>query len=194
MEILETVLHSFVNLAMLLFEYIGVAVITFSGIQGMVNYVRKAPDTRLMLAKGLAMGLEFKLGSEILRTVIVRNLNEIYIVAGIIALRAILTILIHWEIKNEETEKKVHAETAAALDTAADAAVAAAVPQAAVPDTAVHAAATAAIPQAAVPDTAVHAAAVAAVPQAAAAAVPDTAVHTAVTAADAASAAADAQH
>lgn len=104
MELLETLLHSFANLAILLFEYIGVGVITFAGIQGIVNYVRKAPDTRLILAKGLAMGLEFKLGSEILRTVIIRNIEEIFIVAGIIVLRAILTILIHWEIKNDKEE------------------------------------------------------------------------------------------
>ncbi|HIR26825.1 MAG TPA: DUF1622 domain-containing protein [Candidatus Choladousia intestinigallinarum] len=108
MEILENILHSFVNLAMLLFEYIGVCVITFSGIQGIVNYIRKSPDTRLVLANGLAMGLEFKLGSEILRTVIVRNLDEIYIVAGIIVLRAVLTFLIHWEIKNMENLDLVH--------------------------------------------------------------------------------------
>ena len=104
MEVLELFLHTFINLAMLLFEYIGVAVITYAGIQGMLNYIRKEPETRLILAKGLAMGLEFKLGSEILRTVVVRNLEEICIVAGIIALRATLTILIHWEIKNEQHE------------------------------------------------------------------------------------------
>lgn len=108
MELLESLLHSFVKLAMLLFEYIGVGVITFAGIQGIVNYIRRSPNTRLILAKGLAMGLEFKLGSEILRTVIVRNLEEIYIVAGIIVLRAILTVLIHWEIKNEEQESNLH--------------------------------------------------------------------------------------
>lgn len=108
MELLETILHSFVNFAMLLFEYIGVAVIAFAGIQGIVNYIRREPDTRLVLAKGLAMGLEFKLGSEILRTVIVRSLDEIYIVAGIILLRAVLTLLIHWEIKNEENEENLH--------------------------------------------------------------------------------------
>lgn len=111
MEILELFLREFVNLAMLLFEYIGVAVITFAGIQGIVNYVRRKPDTRLVLAKGLAMGLEFKLGSEILRTVIVRSLDEIYIVAGIIVLRAVLTILIHWEIGNERKEEQLHHES-----------------------------------------------------------------------------------
>ena len=59
-------------------------------------------DTKIYLAKGLAMGLEFKMGSEIMRTVVVREWKEIGIVAGIIALRAALTFLIHWEIKEEE--------------------------------------------------------------------------------------------
>ena len=44
----------------------------------------------------------FKMGSEILRTVVVREWKEIGIVAGIIALRAALTFLLHWEIKEEE--------------------------------------------------------------------------------------------
>lgn len=110
MEILETSLRSFVNLAMLLFEYIGVGVITFAGIRGLVNYIRCAPDTRLTLAQGLAMGLEFKLGSEILRTVVVRSLSEIAIVGSIIALRAVLTVLIHWEIKNEKADEAAAAD------------------------------------------------------------------------------------
>jgi len=53
------------------------------------------------------MGLEFKLGSEILRTVIVRTWQEILTVAGIIVLRAGLTLLIHWGIKNEEAQHEI---------------------------------------------------------------------------------------
>ena len=56
---------------------------------------------KLTLAKGLAVGLEFKMGSEILRTVIVREWEEIIVVAGIIGLRAALNFLIHWEIHEE---------------------------------------------------------------------------------------------
>ena len=51
------------------------------------------------------MGLEFKMGSEILRTVVVREWKEILTVAGIIGLRAALTFLIHWEIKEEVREE-----------------------------------------------------------------------------------------
>lgn len=104
LNMLHDVLNDMANIAILLFEFMGVGVLIFSGIQGMVNYIRRDPLTRLKLAKGMAMGLEFKLGSEILRTVIVREFSEILLVAGIVALRAILTFLIHWEIKNEEKD------------------------------------------------------------------------------------------
>lgn len=102
MELCHEVLNVIVEAAILLFEYIGVLIIIWSGICGIVQYVRKDPFTRLKLAKGMAMGLEFKLGSEILRTVVVREFSEILIVGSIILLRAALTFLIHWEIKSEE--------------------------------------------------------------------------------------------
>ena len=102
LDMLHIILENIVDGAILLFEFIGVGIIIFSGIRGFFLYIRRSPDTKLTLAKGLAMGLEFKLGSEILRTVVVRDWKEIGLVAGIIALRAALTFLIHWEIKEEE--------------------------------------------------------------------------------------------
>ena len=47
------------------------------------------------LCQSLALGLEFKLGGEILRTVMVRDWQEIGIVAAIITLRALLNFIIH---------------------------------------------------------------------------------------------------
>ncbi len=102
---MEWFLENIASIAILLFEFIGVLIIIWSGCNGFIKWLKKAGDTKVYLAKGLAMGLEFKMGSEILRTVIVREWKEIGIVAGIIALRAALTFLIHWEIKEEE---KVH--------------------------------------------------------------------------------------
>lgn len=119
MEFLHEMLTSVVDAAILLFEFVGVGIIIFSGLKGIINYVRHDSLTGLNLAKGMAMGLEFKLGSEILRTVIVRDISEIVTVAFIIALRAALTFLIHWEIRNEEAaahegEKEVAAKEKAA--------------------------------------------------------------------------------
>ena len=102
MEYLHTSLEVAVELGIMLFEWVGVAVLLVSGVLGVVHYVKRDPETRLKLAQGLAMALEFKLGGEILRTVVVRDLSEIALVGAIILLRAALTFLIHWEIKNEE--------------------------------------------------------------------------------------------
>ncbi|MBR1417718.1 MAG: DUF1622 domain-containing protein, partial [Synergistaceae bacterium] len=50
----------------------------------------------------IALALEFKLGGEVLRTVIVREWSELVILGAVILLRGALTFLIHWEIKTEE--------------------------------------------------------------------------------------------
>ncbi len=110
MEILHELLINLANIAITLFELIGVIIIIISGVKGVIGYLRNDPLTRLNLAKGMAMGLEFKLGSEILRTVIVHKFSEIVIVGAIVILRAALTFIIHWEIKNEEPELEEHME------------------------------------------------------------------------------------
>jgi len=87
-------------------EFIGVFVISYSCIRGFILYVinkLRFNDTliKIEIAKGLALGLEFKLGAEILRTVLVRTIDEIKVLGAIIILRIILTYVIHWEIKSE---------------------------------------------------------------------------------------------
>ncbi len=95
-------LDGIVGVAIHCFEFIGVVIIVAAGVKGLVQYIRRDPSVRLQLA----LGLEFKLGSEILRTVVVRELSEVALVAAIIAVRAALTFLIHWEIRIEEKTKE----------------------------------------------------------------------------------------
>lgn len=103
---LTTEMHSWleimVDIFVVVLEFMGLAVIAVSSVQAFSHWVKKDPSTRLHLAEGLAMSLEFKLGSEILRTVVVREMSEVMLVGCIILLRAALTFLIHWEIKNEK--------------------------------------------------------------------------------------------
>ena len=105
---MEELLNLLVSNAIHLFELVGVIVLIVAGIRGVINYIKHDPMVRLNLAKGMALCLEFKLGSEILRTVSVRDLSEIAIVGAIILLRAALTFLLHWEIKNEEAEAEAN--------------------------------------------------------------------------------------
>lgn len=105
-DTLNLILMVIADYAIILFEFVGVIILIVTGFRGIFDYVTRNPLTKLNLAKGMALGLEFKLGSEILRTVVIRELSEIGIVAAIIAVRAALTLLIHWEIKNEEEHTK----------------------------------------------------------------------------------------
>lgn len=113
MEALHAFLMAVVDVAILLFEFVGVVVIVLAGLRGIVGYFGRNPMTRLRLAQGMATALEFKLGSEILRTVVVREFSEILTVAAVIALRAALTFLIHWEIKNEEAHYELEENASA---------------------------------------------------------------------------------
>lgn len=106
-HVLETILENIISISIILFEFMGVAIIIWSGVRGFMKWLRHSDDTKIYLARGLALGLEFKMGSEILRTVIVRDWMEIVIVGGIIALRAALAFLIHWEIKQEEKTMEI---------------------------------------------------------------------------------------
>lgn len=102
---MEEVLEVLVNFFIVILEFMGLIVIVVTACKCFCNWLKKDPQTRLHLAEGMAMALEFKLGSEILRTVTVREMKEIYLVGAIILLRAALTFLIHWEIKNEKAEE-----------------------------------------------------------------------------------------
>ena len=91
-------------------EIIGIFVVFWSGIRGFWQYfqntfMRKKFDLQTNLAKGLAMGLEFKMAAEILRTVLIQSLDELYMLGAVILLRALLSILIHYEIRPHKKDK-----------------------------------------------------------------------------------------
>jgi uncharacterized membrane protein len=111
-HIFETVVH----FCILLIELAGTIVIVWSMFRGFIGFAKKDEDTRIQLAQGIMLGLEFKIGSEVLRSVIVTTWNELGTLAAIILLRSLLTLLLHWEIGEEEKREKEQAEKLAALE------------------------------------------------------------------------------
>jgi len=102
MEHIEQVFQTIVRIAILLIEITGMLVIVISMARGFFDYLQKKDCTRIELAQGIMLGLEFKVGSEVLRSVIVSGWNELGTLAAIILLRSLLTFLLHWEIDVEE--------------------------------------------------------------------------------------------
>ncbi|MCM1534116.1 MAG: DUF1622 domain-containing protein [Corallococcus sp.] len=90
-----------VNYLVLIIELIGIVVLVHAVISAVIGLFKRQKHTRLKLAEGIALSLEFKMGGELLRTVVVREWEELLILGAIILLRAALTFLIQWEIKIE---------------------------------------------------------------------------------------------
>ncbi len=98
---IELYLDFLVNLCTILLEFFGITVLVFTAVKSFFEWLKHDYNLRLNLAQGIALSLEFKMGSEVLRTVIVRDWAELGILGAVILLRGLLTFLIHWEIKKQ---------------------------------------------------------------------------------------------
>ena len=103
-EVLATVQQYFeyiIQWAIILCELIGVIMIALTAVRGMIAWIRKDRHARLIAAEGIAIALTFKMGGEVLRTVIVRQWQELLILGAIVLLRTIMSFIIHFEIRSE---------------------------------------------------------------------------------------------
>lgn len=133
LEQVENIFLVIVRASILLIELAGICVIVLSMVRGFIGFAKRDEGTRIELAKGIMLGLEFKIGSEVLRSVIVSGWNELGTLAAIILLRSLLTLLLHWEIGVEE-KRQEEQRRRAREDEAMAAASAAQAPAEATPD------------------------------------------------------------
>ena len=99
-ELLEVALDFMIPLC----ELMGLTVVAVSTFGAFFRYLRGlliggVRDIKFRLAEGLALSLEFKMAAEILKTVQVRSLSELAMLGVVIVLRALLSFLIHMEMR-----------------------------------------------------------------------------------------------
>ena len=82
-KFLEEVVHFAAQVGLTLTELVGIAILLITVGKSIVGYFRKDEHIRLDLAEGIALALEFKLGGEVLRTVIVRDWTEMAILGAV---------------------------------------------------------------------------------------------------------------
>ncbi len=103
----EHILHNVAEVSALTLEFIGVIIIVIGSIKSLVHLgngliKHRAINIVVELGKTLALALEFKMGAEIIKTVIVHDLTELAVLGIVILIRALLAFLIHWEMKMEK--------------------------------------------------------------------------------------------
>jgi uncharacterized membrane protein len=116
MNVIHDVIHLVLPYIIAILEIMGIFIVTWSVLKEFWEYIqntfmKKQLDIQFNLAVGLATGLEFKMAAEILKTVIVQSLDELIVLGAVILIRALLSLLIHFEIKepySSSTEKNTY--------------------------------------------------------------------------------------
>ena len=107
----EHILHNLAELSALTLEFIGVLIIIVGSTKSLIHLAQGLIRHRTInivveLGKTLALALEFKMGAEIIKTVIVHDLSELAVLGIVILIRALLAFLIHWEMKMEDKHEE----------------------------------------------------------------------------------------
>jgi uncharacterized membrane protein len=115
----EALLRAVVDLLVRLVEAVGAIVIFVGSVVGFARFLVVAARSRtaeafvpvrLDLGRFLALGLEFQLASDILRTAIAPTFIEIAQLAAIASIRTALNYFLGREIKEEREELALHPE------------------------------------------------------------------------------------
>ncbi|MGG7058503.1 DUF1622 domain-containing protein [Clostridium nigeriense] len=108
---LELFIKTIIPILVNILELIGIFIICIGSLKAFYHYIDSLiKNTNYPLkweyANSMATALEFKLAAEILKTVIIRNMNELIILGSITLLRGFLTLIIHWEMKSETPKQR----------------------------------------------------------------------------------------
>ena len=107
-------LFGFAEIVAYTLELVGIIIILAGTARAIFLLLRHYRDNArrnvvIDLGRALALALECKMGSEIIHTVIVRDLKELGILAVVILIRALLAVIIHWEIRMEQKDEELFA-------------------------------------------------------------------------------------
>ena len=121
MDSYEVMLHHLAEFMAHTLELVGIIIIAVGSVKALILLARRFRHPRpfnvfISLGRSLALALEFKMGAEIINTVIIRDLKELAILAVVILIRALLAVIIHWEIKMEKQEEEAREKGSSASE------------------------------------------------------------------------------
>ena len=118
-HVLESFLRPFVNIITFGIDIAAGLIIGISALFGLVSFLKilakstkdqtQAKETiRLRLARGMLLALDFEVGSDILKTILVPSFNELAILAVIVSIRIVLS----WSLSKEIDRHNVNLKDA----------------------------------------------------------------------------------
>ena len=100
---IEALIHAATQYSVYIFELCCLAVMLWGGFRAMEALILRRGYVEIRLSHYMNMALLFKLGAEIIRLTLVRTLQELLLVAGIVVLHGAISLIIHLEDSHRKT-------------------------------------------------------------------------------------------
>ena len=107
---MEELFNKYLPILIHLFELMGILILTLGVFTAFYHYIQKRffkKDTNIKyeFADIMITTLDFKLAAEILKTVTIKSMDELVILASVFIIRIIMTFVLEKEMKIEESKK-----------------------------------------------------------------------------------------
>ena len=115
-ENVEFGFRTFIRGSILGVEMVGVVIILVSAMKALFGLIKGRRDCRIIMGEGVATALSFLLGGEVMKTIIAPDWQDIGMTCAILLMRAAMSLLIHWETKNERAAEAALTEGTGGAD------------------------------------------------------------------------------
>lgn len=105
LETLEVALHNISHFSIVALEIVGILMIVYGAIKAFYLFCKSGFDFSdrevvINFGEALSLSLQFNLGAEIIKTITVRDVKELILLAAVVVIRIAITVLIHWEVQS----------------------------------------------------------------------------------------------
>lgn len=118
---IHTIVTNLCSISISILELLSIGIILFTTFYSLIQLFKEGGGyARVYLLHGQSVGLTFKLGAEILKTVNASTMDEIWQIVMLVVIKAMMILLIDWELNgshehksDEEMENEKRAESEA---------------------------------------------------------------------------------
>ena len=107
---MEELFNKYLPILIHLFELMGILILTLGVFTAFYHYIKKRffkkdINIKYEFADVMITTLDFKLAAEILKTVTIKSMDELVILASVFIIRIIMTFVLEKEMKIEDSKK-----------------------------------------------------------------------------------------
>ena len=107
---MEELFNKYLPILIHLFELMGILILTLGVFTAFYHYIQKIffnkkVNIKYEFADVMITTLDFKLAAEILKTVTIKSMDEVVILASVFIIRIIMTFVLEKEMQIEESKK-----------------------------------------------------------------------------------------